>query len=719
MRSRGVPVSLWTKLTWPNHALIPRSTIALAVVSLFLTCIALSASLLASTFIRSAPPPVSARKNQAMIARHATAPDVQRHGAKSSPRGAEGFSRGSVIGQVEGGRGVSGPDVKTDVSDPNVTSLHETPGMAILGGLDGSGVGIVSGAANLKTSGAVEKIPFTWYEWVLGALSSPLVAFSNLNAPYPAKWNIEQSGHGNSAARKEGREMSAVDGAHGSGYVGVLGEEPEAQEEAALENGDGKAEEGKAEQRKVEQGNAEQGEVDEDGEEQGETKLWHVMFNIASSRATFPHRRTYLRSWWRSGGGVRGYVWVDDVAAVPHDVAADPPLKASSGTSHLSYRGTGLREYLRLARIVIDAYRLGEKGVRWYVMGDDDTYFSPHALAAFLQQYDHRTPLYLGAPSETHYQNVAISHGMAFGGGGFAISAALARMLSDNGAMDACLERHAALWGSDERVANCAGELGVSLTPTTGFHQIDLGGSLFGLLMAHPLRPLLSLHHLDFVDPLLLPAGVADRAEGLATLAERIRPDPVGFAQLAVCGDGAHWTAAISWGFAIKIYPGARLLSDLVRAERTFYSFVGSADPTAFTFDTRLPEDDAPPHELCSLPFTMYASHVGQIVTNTSSPTEVQRLNMGSPKESNAGVVSVYNRTSFLRRLDRSHCPLSISKVMSARIIRPHGPMRMGNVHKFLGWSGPNLRRQRCARVELDGDKKMDGLTLTVWLEDV
>ncbi|CAI5531873.1 unnamed protein product [Closterium sp. Naga37s-1] len=381
----------------------------------------------------------------------------------------------------------------------------------------------------------------------------------------------------------------------------------------------------------------------------------------------------------------------------------------------------GLREYLRLARIVVDAYRLGEKGVRWallsfenaakmlypipspplsprspftptcrYVMGDDDTFFSPHAITAFLGQYDHRTPLYLGAPSETHYQNVANTHGMAFGGGGFAISAALARMLSEGGAMDACLERHATVWGSDERVASCVGELGpisaalarmlstdgamdaclerhaavwgsdervascvgelgiggggfaisvalarmlstdgsmdvclerhapvwrelwvsaciaetggishvgrhtspgfhqidlddslllppdrsgreslwaphgappapaafppaphldsippllpplpqVSLTPTPGFHQVDLGGSLFGLLMAHLLQPLLSLHHLDFVDPLLLPAGTADRAEGLAALAERMRPDPVGFAQLAVCGDG-------------------------------------------------------------------------------------------------------------------------------------------------------------------------------------
>ncbi|CAI5518738.1 unnamed protein product [Closterium sp. Naga37s-1] len=191
-----------------------------------------------------------------------------------------------------------------------------------------------------------------------------------------------------------------------------------------------------------------------------------------------------------------------------------------------------------MARVVVDAYRLGEKDVRWYVMGDDDTFFSPHALAAFLQQYDHRALLYLGSASETHMQNVEFTRSMGFGGTGFAVSAALAKALSAGDGMDPCLERHTKLRGSDERMAACISELGVSLTVAPGFHQCDLHHSLFGLLMSHPAQPLLSLHHFDIMDPILKPVGIENRAQGLATLVKRIRPDPVGFAQLAVCGDG-------------------------------------------------------------------------------------------------------------------------------------------------------------------------------------
>ncbi|CAI5986656.1 unnamed protein product [Closterium sp. NIES-64] len=249
-----------------------------------------------------------------------------------------------------------------------------------------------------------------------------------------------------------------------------------------------------------------------------------------------------LETFGYSDAPLRGYVWMNDVARLPKalrcGVGGTPPVRVSSSTAHLSYRGKGLRDYVRMARVVVDAYRLGEKDVRWYVMGDDDTFFSPHALAAFLQQYDHRALLYLGSASETHMQNVEFTRSMGFGGAGFAVSAALAKALSAGDGMDPCLERHTKLRGSDERVAACIGELGVSLTVAPGFHQCDLHHSLFGLLMSHPAQPLLSLHHFDIMDPILKPVGIENRAQGLATLVKRIRPDPVGFAQLAVCGDG-------------------------------------------------------------------------------------------------------------------------------------------------------------------------------------
>jgi hypothetical protein len=77
--------------------------------------------------------------------------------------------------------------------------------------------------------------------------------------------------------------------------------------------------------------------------------------------------------------------------------------------------------------------------------------------------------LYIGSQSESHIANLHHGHGIAFGGGGFAISAPLARALSST--MDTCIARYPDLETSDMWVAACAAELGVSLTIERGFHQ--------------------------------------------------------------------------------------------------------------------------------------------------------------------------------------------------------------------------------------------------------
>ena len=94
-------------------------------------------------------------------------------------------------------------------------------------------------------------------------------------------------------------------------------------------------------------------------------------------------------------------------------------------------------------------------------MGDDDTFFSPYGIAALLSKYDHREMMYIGGKSESHWQNHVVSQEMAFGGGGYAISFPLAAAL--NKTMDACLQKYPEIWGSDQRVAVCVAELGVSV----------------------------------------------------------------------------------------------------------------------------------------------------------------------------------------------------------------------------------------------------------------
>jgi hypothetical protein len=103
-------------------------------------------------------------------------------------------------------------------------------------------------------------------------------------------------------------------------------------------------------------------------------------------------------------------------------------------------------------------------------MGDDDTLFLPQNLVRVLAKYDHNQYYYIGSNSESTDQNAMHSYGMAYGGGGFAISYPLARDLAQ--VQDDCLHRYPHLYGSDQRVQACLAELGVPLTKEPGFHQV-------------------------------------------------------------------------------------------------------------------------------------------------------------------------------------------------------------------------------------------------------
>ncbi|CAI5469919.1 unnamed protein product [Closterium sp. Yama58-4] len=599
----------------------------------------------------------------------------------------------------------------------------------------------------------------SWWEWLRAAFShdedDEYYFLDNTDGSDlddcgsdPAKSEQKESGGGSGGGGGggSGDHDAATTNRNGSNVGIETVRRREAEEVRGKGGGASEQEEEKTQRQKDEGKLGGKEEEEEKGEEEEETGVRHILFNIASSNASFSKRVRYIRAWWRPEIGaasasasasssasasaaeerLRGYVWVDHVAniskALQCGAGGTPRVRVSSSTEHLSYRGKAIRDYVRMARVVVDAYRLGEKNVRWYVMGDDDTFFSPRAIAAFLQQYDHRAPLYLGSTSETHMQNVDFTRTMAFGGAGFAVSAALAEALSAGEGMDPCLERHAKLRGSDERVAACVGELGVSLTLAPGFHQCDLHKSLFGLLMSHPAQPLLSLHHFDIVDPILKPLGIKSRAQGLAALAQRIRPDPIGFAQLAVCGDGSD--SCRSWSgqsarlsrltppphpfappstYCLHVSPSLphgpwqeRQLSELERAERTFESFRWHKRGPAFTFDTRRKEPNAPTYRPCGLPFTLYANHVGPLQQHPLNDT--RHLNdtlphnasgdfgvASQPRAAGSGrgkeqmpLVSVYNRIPLGKTApDRSHCPLSISRITSAYVIRPEGPMRI------------------------------------------
>lgn len=93
-------------------------------------------------------------------------------------------------------------------------------------------------------------------------------------------------------------------------------------------------------------------------------------------------------------------------------------------------------------------------------------------------------------------------------------------------------------------------------------------GDLFGMLFAHPLVPLVSLHHLDYMDPIF---PNMNRSQALEHLFEAVRVDPYRILQHIVCyNQSKSWTISISWGYAIQVFERNQFLPDLLAVQRTF-----------------------------------------------------------------------------------------------------------------------------------------------------
>lgn len=307
---------------------------------------------------------------------------------------------------------------------------------------------------------------------------------------------------------------------------------------------------------------------------------------------------------------MRGFVWLED--KVEEDIAeALPIVKVSEDISRFSYTNpTGHPSGIRIARIILEAFKQGLPDVRWFVMGDDDTVFAADNLLEVLRKYDSNELYYIGNPSESHSSNTYFSHGMSFGGGGIAISNPLAQILSKT--LDECLERYPFLFGSDDRLHACISELGVPLTKELGFHQFDIHGNAFGMLAAHPIVPFISIHHLDEIDPVFPHYNALD---GLHHLTTAMRMDPSSFLQRCICYDrDKKLTFSISLGYVIQVYPYVLLPRDLERAEITFKAWNKKDGGGEFDFDTR-----SAIKSVCKRPFLFFLDNIYRKGSNVVS----------------------------------------------------------------------------------------------------
>ncbi|KAL5567575.1 hypothetical protein UlMin_024150 [Ulmus minor] len=346
------------------------------------------------------------------------------------------------------------------------------------------------------------------------------------------------------------------------------------------------------------------------------TNLSHIVFGIGASVHTWHDRNRYTLQWW-DPNATRGFVWLD---GEPVNNTVSLPYRVSEDWTGFKYSSS--QAAVRIARIVLETFRLGLPNVRWFVMGDDDTVFFADNLVSVLASYDHNQMYYIGGNSESVEQDVMHSYDMAFGGGGFAISYPLAALLAN--VLDGCLDRYYLFYGSDQRVWACLSEIGVPLTVQRGFHQLDIRGDPYGFLAAHPLAPLVSLHHLDYLHPMF---PNQTQFDSLKSLMRAYRVDPRRLLQQCFCYDTKRkWTISIAWGYTLQIYPFMVPTKDLQRPMQTFKTW-RSWSNGPFTFNTRPVSPDP-----CQQPVIYFLDRVEKVGESGSLTSYVRFVNKKGQK---------------------------------------------------------------------------------------
>ncbi|KAL6987661.1 hypothetical protein U1Q18_013408 [Sarracenia purpurea var. burkii] len=120
-------------------------------------------------------------------------------------------------------------------------------------------------------------------------------------------------------------------------------------------------------------------------------------------------------------------------------------------------------------------------------------------------------------------------------------------------------------------------------------YRVDIRGDPYGLLAAHPVAPLVSLHHLDYVQPLF--PGL-NRIDSLKKLVGAYNVDPGRALQRAFCYDlSRNWSVSVSWGYTVQLYPSLVTAKEMDTPFKTFVTWMNS-DQEPFTFNTRVMSSD-------------------------------------------------------------------------------------------------------------------------------
>lgn len=117
--------------------------------------------------------------------------------------------------------------------------------------------------------------------------------------------------------------------------------------------------------------------------------------------------------------------------------------------------------------------------------------------------------------------------------------------------------------------------------------QIDLRYDISGLLSAHPQSPVLSLHHMDVIDPIF--PSMTNRSACINHLMKAAEVDQSRLLQQTICYQRkSNWSFSTSWGYSVHIYESIYPRSFLQKPLETFGPWLRHYKPPFYRFNTRI-----------------------------------------------------------------------------------------------------------------------------------
>ncbi|KAL3518826.1 hypothetical protein ACH5RR_021415 [Cinchona calisaya] len=385
------------------------------------------------------------------------------------------------------------------------------------------------------------------------------------------------------------------------------------------------------------------------------TNISHLVFGIVGSEGAWHHRKGYGEAWWQPNV-TRGYLYLDippTVDILPWSLTSPPYRVSEDLTKLINEINPAVPILPRVLHAILEIFREEDhEGFRWLVMGDDDTIFFVDNMVDVLAKYDHTKYYYIGSPSECLNSNFRFSFNMGFGGAGFALSYPLVKAFANN--VEDCLKRYSHLVTGDIIEMSCIADFGVNLSPQKGLHQIDLRGDISGLLSSHPKTPLMSLHHLDVVDPIFPNMDAINSIHHLMKAANIYQSRLL---QQTICYNRKHnWSISVSWGYSVHIYEKIMPRSLLQLPIETFQPWAANPNPPFYMFNTRLPSNDQ-----CESPHVFFFDSIEKMSDNLILTTYYRRSSRELPpcvssSHSADYVTHIYVYSSVTKRIEINRC---------------------------------------------------------------